>query len=45
MKAFEDTLENYGTFHALQFDTGVSPIEFRRPDDLMEIVERISRKV
>ncbi|MFJ7680369.1 DUF3898 domain-containing protein [Peribacillus sp. NPDC097198] len=28
----------------MQFDKGVSPIEFHRPDDLMEIVERISKK-
>ncbi|WP_144529129.1 DUF3900 domain-containing protein [Peribacillus simplex] len=28
----------------IEFDKGVSPIEFHRPDDLMEIVERINRK-
>lgn len=28
----------------IQFDKSVSPIEFHRPDDLMEIVERISKK-
>ncbi|MDQ0884254.1 DUF3898 domain-containing protein [Peribacillus sp. V2I11] len=29
----------------IEFDKGVSPIEFHGPDDLMEIVEKISRKV
>lgn len=29
---------------SIQFEKGVSPIEFHKPDDLMEIVERISRK-
>ncbi|MFU2014766.1 DUF3898 domain-containing protein [Peribacillus butanolivorans] len=29
----------------IQFDKDVSPIEFHRPEDLMEIVKRISRKV
>lgn len=28
----------------IEFDKGVSPIEFHRPDDLMEIVERINKK-
>ncbi|MEJ9230817.1 DUF3898 domain-containing protein [Peribacillus butanolivorans] len=27
----------------MQFNKGVSPIEFHRPEDLMEIVEWISR--
>ncbi|WP_153246108.1 DUF3898 domain-containing protein, partial [Bacillus sp. 220_BSPC] len=31
--------------NTIEFDKGVSPIEFYKPDDLMEIVERISRKV
>lgn len=29
---------------SIMFEKGVSPIEFHKPDDLMEIVERISRK-
>jgi Domain of unknown function (DUF3898) len=29
---------------SITFEKGVSPIEFHKPDDLMEIVERISRK-
>ncbi|MDQ0220453.1 DUF3900 domain-containing protein [Peribacillus cavernae] len=29
---------------SIQFEKGVSPIEFHRPDDLVEIIERISRK-
>ena len=29
---------------SIVFEKGVSPIEFHKPDDLMEIVERISRK-
>ncbi|MBZ5753916.1 DUF3898 domain-containing protein, partial [Metabacillus rhizolycopersici] len=28
----------------IEFEKGVSPIEFHRPDDLHEIIERISRK-
>ncbi|CAN7273705.1 DUF3898 domain-containing protein [Peribacillus frigoritolerans] len=28
----------------IEFDKGVSPIEFHRPDDLMEIVEQINKK-
>ena len=29
---------------SIVFEKGVSPIEFHKPDDLKEIVERISRK-
>ncbi|MFC0273714.1 DUF3898 domain-containing protein [Metabacillus herbersteinensis] len=29
---------------SIQFEKGVSPIEFHRPDDLLEIIERISKK-
>ena len=28
----------------IEFEKGVSPIEFHRPDELSEIIERISRK-
>ena len=29
---------------SIQFEKGVSPIEFHRPDELGEIIEKISRK-
>ena len=30
---------------SIVFEKGVSPIEFHKPNDLLEIVERISRKI